>query len=266
MFQWNNAKNLKEFYENIPIQMLRDYAIQGGIEDSSDIDLVWDYLKHSKSILDIGAGYGRALKCLLNRGYQGKITALEASSIFYKELTRYHSDKVSIIKGNLLNFNSSNKFDVILWLWSGISDFTKQEQHRALKKLSCLLNQGGKLIIDTFPFYAMPMNASSAENQTYAINVMDHTVNGYIPSFDELKEHIITLPFGDIVCMEYYTNTRRKRLIYIDPRLKSSVDGLTGRVYGMDSSDLWEVEEILIHPFKKGAFLGISFCLQYIQD
>src|SRR5579871_1636617 len=83
---WRN-EDLIDFYEKIPLNIFRDFAIAGGFEEGCDVDLVYPYIADVGSVLDLGAGYGRVTKRLIKNGYQGEINIVERSNELCKYLT-----------------------------------------------------------------------------------------------------------------------------------------------------------------------------------
>ncbi len=222
---WNNLTNQLNFYQKIPVlELLKQYAVEGGLESGADIDRAWNYIKNASTILEVGAGYGRVIKCLLARGYKGQITAVEHSEHMFKYMEENYRNKVNLFRENIVDFCHSEKFDTILWLWSGISDFTKEEQPAVMEKLFGLLQSGGTLIMDTFPCSAVPSNAITANNQTYTMKAMDCIASGYIPSPLEIKDYADHTGLVSVKPMEYVTSTNRKRMLYIFTKPKASLE------------------------------------------
>ena len=79
--KWSNLDNA-HFYENISIETMLEYAKKGGFDDCCDVQAIHYYLIGANLILDLGAGYGRAIKYLNKHFPNAKLTALERSSSF----------------------------------------------------------------------------------------------------------------------------------------------------------------------------------------
>jgi hypothetical protein len=213
---WDNQTNQINFYEKSCVpQLLEEYAVRGGLADGSDIDIIYSKIQHAKTLLEVGAGYGRVIKCLQERGFKGGITAVEQSRAFFNNLEKDYGNQAKCYHQNILEFNCKQKFEVILWLWSGISDFSIKEQKTALAKLHQLLNKNGQLILDTLRCFETPANASQFDNKHFVIADPNYKLEGYIPSSQEIEKYAYQAGFSKITTIDYLTSMQRKRSIYI---------------------------------------------------
>jgi len=212
--KWSNQNNA-DYYENVPFEVQAGYAVRGGLNTGRDLDLILDYIKGSDSLLEVGAGYGRVIDYLLEYNYQGNITAVERSQKFFQLLKEKYSSSVDLIQKDILHLSLKKSFDVILWLWSGISDFMPKEQIQVLKQLSSHLNPDGYILLDTFTHAQQPLNANSSNKQYYVIEVEKCVLQGYIPSPDEIKTYAKDIGLQFIQHLPYITTTQRPRDLYI---------------------------------------------------
>ncbi len=215
---WSNYDNA-QFYENkLTTKKLKDFSSLGGLDEGSDVNLIMPYLNTATSVLEVGAGYGRVVDLLIKRGFKGKISAIERSGTFVKILNKKFKRKITLYHNTILNFESNDKFDVILWLWSGISDFCKPEQLSTIKCLSSYLKPNGRFFIDTLVHSKNPANAidgdNQTDNQTYLIEIESQKVYGYMPSPKEMKEYAKSTGFQNIEYCEYKTKTGRLRNLH----------------------------------------------------
>lgn len=210
---WNNDDNAN-FYESISVEKLRQFAIQGGFENGCDVELIWPYICRSQKILVVGAGYGREIHHILNRGFRGEIWAIERSKNFCKYLNDTYGDQIKLTNADIRENDFSVKFDLIISLWSGISDFPKDKQLFFLKHLVKYLQKDGYIILETLLHSITPVNSSVAENQFYIIPSENCTVYGYIPSADEINDYAKALHLN-AKHIPYLTQTNRQRVIHI---------------------------------------------------
>jgi SAM-dependent methyltransferase len=212
---WNNKTN-SHFYENVSLNIHKEHVKFGGISNGEDLEVIKPYILNAKSILEIGAGYGRVLEYLLkNKSAQCEISAVEKSSAYYKELNENFVNTVKLYNTDLLDFNSTENYDLILWMASGISDFAQHEQLIALNKIVTLLKSDGFLILDTFSPELTPVNVTSFSDQTYSAEIDGYNLNGYIPSVEEIENYISQLPINKISHIPYKTATNRNRNIFV---------------------------------------------------
>lgn len=211
---WSNADNAS-YYEAIPIETLKGYAVKGGFEDGCDIDIFYGRIKNAKSILEVGAGYGRVLKNLISRKHNGELFAIERSQNLCRYLTDTFSDKATIIQSDINCFDPDQKFEVILWLWSNISEFPKNEHVQILKKLAGWLTDDGVFILDSISHTTKLADDFFMKDQSYVNKTDFGTAYGYIPSTAEIDSYAHTLKFSNIEHIDYQTDTNRPRTIHV---------------------------------------------------
>lgn len=213
--KWNNEDNAS-YYEKVPIEEFRQYAIQGGFEKGCDINLIYAVIQNTQSLLEVGAGYGRVFNCLLERGYQGDLIAIERSENFCNYLRETFEDKVKVIQADAEKMELNFKVDVVLWMWSNISEWPKGEQFNILSRLVSLCKKpAGFFIMETIDPSVKPNNVSIYQENTYMAQTDYGRVYGYNPTPDEIKAYAQRLEVLNFKQISYQTDTGRPRIIYI---------------------------------------------------
>ena len=148
---WTNNDN-NNFYELVTPAGLAQLAVKSGLDSCCDIELLRPFWENALSVLEVGAGYGRVIQYLIDNGFKGKITAIERSQAFMEWLQLHFANRVDLRNLDIHDCSQvEDKFDTILFLWSGIADFTFNEQNIIISNLCELLQPGGQLILDNVP-------------------------------------------------------------------------------------------------------------------
>ena len=132
---------VKEFFDK-----LASTWDEGMIKNEEVINIILDnaFVSSSKDILDVACGTGVLIEDYLKRDVN-KITAVDLSSEMIKVAkSKYKSDKVKFICGDILDFNDNEKYDCIV-VYNAFPHFIDGET--LIKHLSTLLKEGGTLSI-----------------------------------------------------------------------------------------------------------------------
>lgn len=212
--RWNNYDNIP-FYEEAASGLLQKFAVIGGLDTCCDMQIAYPFIKNCHSILEVGAGYGRILEFLIAQDYQGEIFAIERSFKFKKILQTKFKDKINFFFKDLNSFFPNRKFEAILWMWSGISDFSQTEQLKILENLSNNLEENGILVLDTLIHTEELKNESYSIKQSYIIQKNNFKAYGYKPSPEEIELYARKLQFKNINHrLKYRTSTNRFRNLH----------------------------------------------------
>lgn len=210
--RWSNYDNEK-FYEELKVKEFQDFAAFAGLDTCCDLELITPHLKKDAAILEVGAGYGRALEYLLQNGYTN-LYAIERDKKLCKVLQEKFGDRVTIFNTDLHAFKTEQKFDAILWLWAGVMDFSKGEQLGILKMLMLSLNAKGKLFIDTMLPFQKPANCIFSDGQQHVMKIDGKSILFYCPSYQEIEDyaHILGVKYKKNI---YEVTTSKQRIMYL---------------------------------------------------
>ena len=207
------------FYDAIE---MRKFAESAGLAGCYDVETMERYVRPDKrrgKVLEVGAGYGRVVRRLVRSDYRKVFaiergrTALELARDLRSEIRR---GKLKVYRQDVRQFESSERFDVILWMFSGISDFSPAEQVEVLANLSRHLAEGGKLIVDV---PNKKTNATRVEGRTQLIEIEGlPTYYGTVPSDADLLGYADRLGFRNVRRVSYRPlpeNPERDRLLWV---------------------------------------------------
>jgi ubiquinone/menaquinone biosynthesis C-methylase UbiE len=219
-----NEKNF-EFYNKLGVNPFKEFAIVGGFNTFVDLELIYPYINKSKTVLELGAGYGRCIEFFLQKGYHGKIIAVEQSPalIDYLKVKYQKFKNLILLQADIKNLQLSEKIDVALWMWSGLIDFSKDQQFLCLEKIFKMLTDGGKIIIDTprIGFTTITQHkigfiaGAKSDEKNLSFNTPFGELNCYIPDEKEMEEARKEIGFKELKVINYKTATEKQRTIYI---------------------------------------------------
>lgn len=162
--------------------------------------------------MELGAGEGRVVSGLIERKYDGDIYAIERPDNLCKCLfNKYKTFRnVHILQMNLLN-NKLPNADIGLWLWSGILEFSKNQQLDLVKKIR---KKVSTLVIDT-PRIGAETNATFQGRQFAEIKTDWGIIRAYMPCEEDMQLYAKNAGLNLKEVISYETRTERKRIIYI---------------------------------------------------
>ncbi len=214
-FQWNNSDN-DHFYGHVAPQGLMEFSKKAGLETSCDLELLNPIINESSSILEVGAGYGRVIKYLLDNNFKGEITAIERNASMFQHLKNNYGNYATLLNLDIFHCEQiQERFDLILYLWLGIADFPALEQEQVISKLKKLLNPNGKLVIDTMPDETLLLQSEQLDQKTFLLTTDNSQVYIRKPHEEDIRAYAMTAGFLSVDKRPYFTTTGRERMIYI---------------------------------------------------
>ncbi|MFN3234108.1 MAG: class I SAM-dependent methyltransferase [Gammaproteobacteria bacterium] len=208
---WCNEDN-QTIYENMPLDDLEHCAHLVGIAHGEDIDQIQRYLYSAKNILEIGAGYGRVIRKLLADYPRANITAIERITKYADYLKQTYPE-VNVVNENIFNVTFTQKYDVILLMWSTFGEFSRNEQGKLLNYLLSQITPKGVIFIELWK----PMSKHVYANKVIENNVEYKSVYGnhyvYIPR----KKELITFARKNLISLKtinYKNSTNEERVIF----------------------------------------------------
>ncbi|MFN7096235.1 MAG: methyltransferase domain-containing protein [Gammaproteobacteria bacterium] len=211
---WSNTDNI-DLYENMPLDEFYKIAVTGGLDFGKDIDLIMPYIHSAESILEVGAGYGRVLNHIITRGYSKKLACIERSKKLCQWLKSQYQHRATIHEGSIMTIVSQEKYDLILWMWTGLTEFGQLEQPIVLKKLFEQLMVDGKIILDMVPLAEKPLNTLELTVQEHIIQTKYGIDHCYIPSEQQINNYAHQLGLKIIEKISYKSLPERTRLLYV---------------------------------------------------
>ena len=145
----NNDKG----YDLLSIETLDALALKTfGENPSSDFEQIEKHLHQKDRILEVGTGIGRIGIELIKKGfsYTGVEKQLKFLDVFKEKFkdVKFNSRDVQLLNIAFEELSDDKRFDVILFSWSVIEDFSKEEQIKVLKKAFKLFSEKGVCLID----------------------------------------------------------------------------------------------------------------------
>jgi len=208
---WSNADN-QTFYNQVD---LKRYASVKGLAGGTDVMLAQRFIpSENAAILEIGAGDGRVLEVLLENGYKN-VAALEYSRqiemLPLKFATHLKSGALRLCKGNLSTFRTERRFDTILWLFAGLTDFSITEQAAIFRTLSRCLKPNGKLVVD------LPIENQSdlSKGRNLYMNFGNAKRSRYLPSMTQLVRNGASANLRLAEGVPYITETSMGRTLFV---------------------------------------------------
>lgn len=132
--------NLGGLYDKIAIHW--DNELKDSNYGLNQLELALQFVENKGNALDVGCGSGgRIISRLIQDHF--KITGIDVSSEMI-QLAKYKHPECKFIHENILNWNSEDKFDLIL-AWDSLFHLPLTEQENTIKKLCNLLKTNGVL-------------------------------------------------------------------------------------------------------------------------
>ena len=164
----------------------------------------------------MSSGFGRVIETLLNHNCKADITGIERSKPLFEYLKKHYGENVALLNEDFLTTQLiKGKFEVILFLWSALSDFSRHEQPVVIQKLSQFLTPKGILVIDSIPSDLTPIHSIQIEPQDYQIEYAKQKGFIYMPSNEQINEYAKEAKLQRIKLIHFKTDKGRPRYLHI---------------------------------------------------
>jgi len=198
---------MKEFYETITPNELEKFAEKIGLGGENPVDLreIKSILDKNKAhrILEMGCGTGRLGANLITAYDYVGIDFNKIYLDYFKD--KLKKEKISFLDEQLISISffdyQGKNFDAVLFPWSVIVDFSKDEQNMVLIKAKDMLSSKGIVIID-HPQKGQVLNSAPGYNPT-------------VFYYEDRKEDFKKLGFARAEQVLYITTTDRKQEITV---------------------------------------------------
>lgn len=219
------------FYEGVGTHGLEEAAQLAGIDTGIDVEQVSSRIADAHVIIEVGSGSGRAASFI--REYMGQhahLYMVENAPSFVEHLGREHvSARSTLVPLDVKQLSphslDGRVADLVLWMFSGISESNWDEQKASLTALSNCVKKGGLCIVDLLSSAAdsdITSSLTSAQYGTFAMIEMPSAsvpLRLFFPTQDGM--HLLASETGwDIETLYTYTTTTgRERVGYVLKKL-----------------------------------------------
>ena len=231
LLQYNREN--RKFYDHFkPIDLI-SVAEKFELNQLADLVNIESLIKESQLILEVGGGTGRVVDGVLQKNLSANMVVLEPSPEYFKFLKdKYKNDRrVNLEPKDVIQYKTSNKFDLVTWMWSGILDLNPEGQQLSFQNLALLLAVNGRIVIDVPHFKNTTAAVVNASEQEITKLDEDRTeVTGkwrevysddgtllmnYLPSPSEMAQMAISAGLRIIETKNYMVSGRIHRTQYV---------------------------------------------------
>lgn len=182
-FQGKFTDNNKSFYDSSTPFWLQSLSEIKGLDNDDDLENIKPILKRffeyteDAHLLEVGCGYGRVASWFKNNFKNINYYGLDFSQqcISYCN-ENYQSENIHFILSNILKYRYANKYDIVIWLWSGFYEISNKDKQAALMNIFYSMKEDAVLILD------LPKEICGEEKLIYKSNAIieQHSNFGFV--------------------------------------------------------------------------------------
>lgn len=202
------------FYKRMDLKDFKHFANLTGFDTGVDINILCPLLKDVTHLVELGAGYGRAIHFLLQCGYKGKITAVDRVERFLALLKEKYGERLDTLHQDIRNLELAHPVDGIMWLWSGISELSHKEQEQAVQNIYNNLEKGGVFILES-PYKQIKIVGQHQSSQHITLTTDWGRLDAYLPSEQEVQHYADNAGFESFQTLHYKSTTDLDRVFYL---------------------------------------------------
>jgi SAM-dependent methyltransferase len=202
------------FYEGMKLESFMNFAKLTGFDTGIDVDILYPMVKDAALLVELGAGYGRAIDFLLQKGFKGEIVAVDRIPHLVALLEERFHGRVQCLCQNIVQLSLPQPADAIVWLWSGILELTVADQARSVRQLYKNLKPGGLLILES-PHKEIKIVGKHATNRHIQLRTEWGELNAFLPTPEEIEAYSKQVGFSSFEMKFYTSATGLARVFYI---------------------------------------------------
>lgn len=191
LFGFSTSKVNRHFYENLTHELYVKFASLSGLQDGQDVLAIQSYVKDANTVLEIGAGFGRAVDQMIELNPTAEVTALEICNSMCTYLNTRYMDQaqVRVVHSGFLEYETVQSYSLITMLWSTLTVFPPLEQQECLIHCRELLEKGGHLVIDLYGGSKDTVHSGLHQmDRFYVAEFSGYKQYGYLPEHAELLQ------------------------------------------------------------------------------
>lgn len=202
------------FYKQINLKDFKHFAHLTGFDTGIDIEILYPHIKDFKNLAELGAGYGRAIHFLKQKGFEGTITAVDRVERFLTSLKEKYGDGIQTHHQDIRDLHFKTPVDGIMWLWSGISELNPKEQEQSVIDIYNNLTEGGLFILES-PYKQIKIVGEHKSPQHITLTTEWGRLDAYLPSEEEVKTYAKKAGFSSFETLHYQSQTDLDRVFYL---------------------------------------------------
>ncbi len=203
-----------DFYSAMQLEHFKEFANLTGFDTGIDIDILFPYLKNAETLVELGAGYGRAIHFLLQRGFEGEIIAVERIDRLIPHLQQRFQNQINLLQQDITELKLPEKADFVMWLWSGILELNSSEQLKSIKQVYKNLKEGGTFAIES-PDKTVKVVGKLAEDRKVTLETDWGALEAYLPTESEIEEYSQQAGFTHFQVIRYKSTVGLERIFYL---------------------------------------------------
>jgi len=206
-------------YNHLNLRDYESFAEASGLLEREDVFVLLPYLLKAESILEVGAGFGRAIDALISVVPTAEIMALEACPHMCQFMQKRYINNfnVRVFQSDFLQQKISRKFDFIGMFWTTLMSFSPQEQQACFHQASKLLLPKGKFAVDLFESSTRaPHRRLSKELKMVSTELLGHRFFFWAPTNQELFEMALKSGLKPYDQLRYQVNGVSRRFVIFE--------------------------------------------------
>jgi SAM-dependent methyltransferase len=210
----NTQKGNFDFYSAMQLEHFEEFAQLTGFDTGVDIEILFPYLKNAETLVELGAGYGRAIHFLLQKNFKGRVIAVERIDRLIPHLEQRFQDKITLVQQDITELDLPDQADFFMWLWSGIMELNPVEQLDSIKQVYKNLKQGGTFAIES-PYKTVKIVGKLEEDRKVTLETDWGALEAYLPTESEIEEYSKKAGFTSFQAIRYKSTVGLERVFYL---------------------------------------------------
>ena len=215
---------MPEYYDTLTESEFHAMEDRAGLLDCPDLrklrEMAADRFPADRPLeyLEIGIGTGRVVRWLLNNLPRPKVVGIDNCRAHVKKAIGEFKRRAKFLHLDVLKLRESGRFDVVLWLFSGLAEMSPDRRVEAFQRIRAALRPSGAFLLDMVVTVPLDQVRESKVDDGYCevVNASGARLSLHVPIPAQIEEYAKAAGLAlRTSCLDFQPKGDRRRFLAV---------------------------------------------------